>query len=272
MEAGFDPTLPSGQTVLPSADCGPVAFFNAEGRFIPLKHLPMETAYREVLWRWVEWHGKYRHEKEEVREVPFKRYQRRFVPPPGAELSAIVRDGKTIIVSEQFVYDERDAERFTHVVNLFLELFGACDVLDAGLNTVPTIEVRRLNWDVLPSGRYPWSALQPILEPHIQRASEGNRAVIRRHLSTIADAGPTFVAVGRAGFAGYIIFCFPDRNLYLLESMYYGNATYVLNADWQEVSKMTKAQILSQSLHRDRIIHRNEWGGRIQRLLSPGAA
>ena len=47
-----------------------------------------------------------------------------------------------------------------------------------------------------------------------------------------------------------------------------GNATYVFDKDWEELSKLTKAQILDEGLQRDRVIHRKGWHQRIRHLLS----
>jgi hypothetical protein len=76
-----------------------------------------------------------------------------------------------------------------------------------------------------------------------------------------------FVAIGQAGFAGYIIFGFPGKNRYLLESIQPNNATYVFAENWESLSQMTKAEILKQNLHADRIIHREGWPVRVHRTL-----
>ena len=69
------------------------------------------------------------------------------------------------------------------------------------------------------------------------------------------------------GFSGYLIFGFVDRSLYVLESAHYGNATYILDRDWESLSAMTKAELLDASLHQDRIIHRESWDQRVRDLL-----
>ena len=71
-----------------------------------------------------------------------------------------------------------------------------------------------------------------------------------------------------AGFNGYVIMGFTKKNLYLLESAYYGNATYIFDEDWRDLSKMTKAKILNENLQKDRIIHREGWEENIKELLN----
>jgi len=76
------------------------------------------------------------------------------------------------------------------------------------------------------------------------------------------------VAVGQAGFHGYVVFGFPDRDLYMLESTKINNATYVFAKNWKLLSQMTKAEILNSALYTDRIIHRKNWHWRVNRLLN----
>ena len=60
---------------------------------------------------------------------------------------------------------------------------------------------------------------------------------------------------------------FPRLNLYICESTRYGNATYVFEQDWEELSQMTKADILSQNRQRERIVHNEGWREAIRRLI-----
>ena len=59
-----------------------------------------------------------------------------------------------------------------------------------------------------------------------------------------------------------------ERKRPVLESAYYGNATYVLDGDWETLSQSTKAEILKEGLHRDRVVHRERWEQRIRELLA----
>jgi hypothetical protein len=140
-------------------------------------------------------------------------------------------------------------------------------VLTKDLNGYSIRKVKPLNWHILPPGRYPWKKLERQLRPIIEIEKEQKQVVIRYRLELIDGYGPEFVAVGRAGFAGYLIFGFPEKNLYILESLYYGNATYVFEEEWERLSKLTKAEILTGNFQKDRIIHRVQWEGQIKRLL-----
>jgi len=73
--------------------------------------------------------------------------------------------------------------------------------------------------------------------------------------------------VGNAGFHGYIIFGFKKKNFYILESVHLGNATYVFGKNWEELSKLTKKEILDEGLQEKRIIHKRSWENQIRNLF-----
>jgi hypothetical protein len=69
-----------------------------------------------------------------------------------------------------------------------------------------------------------------------------------------------------------VVFGFPEENIYVVESAFYGNATYVFRQDWEQLSQLTKAEIITGSLHTDRIIHTQGWEHRLAQWLPRRAA
>lgn len=255
-----------GATVLP-ADLGPVSRFNSEGRLVPRKDLPMETAYRQAWWTWTLWNGE---EQGKYVDVPYQRYPREFTPPPAVELTCVAtQSGELYLAVEGGDYTPSNEEDLLHKVNLMLELFGEVEVLRPDLTPFVPTQVRRLNWEVLPPGRHPWDTVRPALESAIERAKDGNRPFLRHRWDTIGHYEPDFIAAGQGGFNDYVVFGFERLGLYLLESAVYGNATYVVGHDWQHLSQLTKAELLNEALHEERIVHRaDSWLTRINKLLA----
>lgn len=256
-----------GTSILPP-DLGSVSRFNAEGRLVPNKKLPMETAYRQVWWTWKLWNGE---EQGKYVDVPYQRYPREFTPPPAVELTCVAtQSGERYLVIEGGVYPPSNEEALVHKVNLMLELFGEVSVLRPDLTPFVPAQVQRLNWELLPPGRHPWDTVRPALESAIERAKGGNRPFLRHRWDTIGHYEPDFIAAGQGGFNGYVVFGFERLGLYLLESAVYGNATYVVGHDWQHLSQLTKAELLNEALHEERIVHRaDSWPARINELLAP---
>lgn len=262
---GFD-RLDEGETVLPRV-VGSVTRYNAEGKEIVHRDQPKETVYRTVEWTRTEFHGQEEHEVTDFVERPYQRYPRTPVPPPGVELTCVhMPDGERIIVAPALPYSEGSGA-LLHTVNLFLELFREAHVLSDDLRPVTLPPLKRLGWQILPSGERLWPQLREELAPLVQQAKEGQRHFLEYRLQTIAQYGPAFTAVGTAGFAGYIVFGFPQRELYILESAYYGNATYVLKEDWGTLSQLTKAQLVHGDLHELRLVHRSNWAEDIRSLF-----
>lgn len=264
---GFPASPEAGESVLPSV-VGPSTLFNAEGREIVHKDKPMETAYRTVEWHWTEWHGPDRVERSDFREVPYQRYPRTLIPPPGIELTLVTdAEGNRVVRGPKISDWKNNEASLIHAINVLLELFGECSFYDATMKQFIEVPIKRLNWRVLPPGQRPWANLKQEVKAVLDQLPGGNKPVVEYRLETINGYEPNFAAVGEAGFRGYLILGFTDHNIYVLESLLYGNATYVFGERWEELSQKTKADILNHDLHKARFIHHKGWEENINNLL-----
>lgn len=256
---GFSNIIEVGEQILPQI-VGSVSRFNAQGGFLKLKDLPMEICYREIAVK--DWHGNYHYV-----DVSYKRYQRKEIPAPGVEIKITEKDGVFFFTSPLLVRDEGCQTAIKHVINLFLELFGSCEVLDESfipaLSSIPT---KRVNWKILPEGEYPWKRLAKIAGD-IESPRSGKAKIQEHCIDVISRYNPTELIYGAGGFRGYLIFRFPDKNIFVMENVVYGNATYVFENDWLKFSQLTKAEIINNRLQKDRIEHRNGWEVKIDKLL-----
>ena len=209
-EIGFSDTLEVGEAVLPPSRFGSISTFNAEGKYEIHRDRPMETAYRTIEWHWEEWHGRYdRVEQSKLVDVPYKRYPRTFIPPPSVEmLIAASKDGRKVVVGPEIEFRKKKDAVLLHIINLFLEIFGECDVFTENLKQIIRAPIRRLNWRVLPTGRYPWSKVCAEVKQIIEAAPSGKQDLIWDRLEAINKYKPDFLAIGRAGFReADFIFC-----------------------------------------------------------------
>lgn len=267
---GFPDDPADGDAILPPASFGPISHYNAEGRDIVHRDQPMETAYRQSEWRWTEFHGPYdRVEQSRIVDVPYERYPRSFEPPPAVEMiMSTDAAGQRVLTTPSTSFVEANHTSILHTVNLFLEIFGECNIMDEDLQSIHQPNIRRVNWRILPQGRMPWDQLSAELRPVVQREPPGNQPVIQHRLQTVNSHQPDFVAVGQGGFDGYVIFAFPDLHLFVLECVHFGNATYVFGDDWETLSQMSKADILDNDLQQDRLIHREGWENSLNELFA----
>lgn len=267
----FTKNLSSGETILPAGDLGPKSSFNANGKYIVHKDQEKEYRYvRTVWWEWEQWagYGETEHH-EDWKDVYAECYPRTFIEPPSIQLSIIkLTDGQKAVVSSPVKWTDKNKDTVAHAINLFLEIFGEAEIFSEDLKSFMPPSFVRLNWEILPPGKMPWELLHKYMVPIIDKAEEGNKRFIKERLETLNVYGPDFTAVGRCGFEGYVIFGFENKNMYVVESGYYGNATYVFGKDWEYLSQLTKKEILDANLQEDRIIHRRQWFEDIKKLLA----
>ena len=148
---------------------------------------------------------------------------------------------------------------------MILGLFGECTIDYS--SQYSKIKKKRLDWDILPPGKYPWEKVKSTIEDITQKSNRTQTEMMLRNCKTIIDMAPEFVAYGKSGYRGYVVFGFPKVQLYILESIFPNNATYVFNSDWEKLSQMTKAEILSNDLHEARIIHSANWEKSFKTLM-----
>ncbi|AOI84138.1 hypothetical protein QZM64_19675 [Burkholderia cepacia] len=257
---GFSSPLVIGERLLPPAR-GAASRRNANGFDIVHRDREKETAYRQISWTYTQRHGNREVEVTEVKDVPYYRYPRTKVPPYSVELVVSADPaGAHCVVAGPFEHTAAPAAVATNTANMLYEQFGSFEVLDTSMSPSVDVPVRRLNWKLLPTGKSPWKSAWPSLETVIEKSRGKSREVVAARFSEVGKYGPEFVAIGLGGFNDYVVFGFPRMGICVLESRFTNNATYVLaHANWEVISQMTKAEILSESVHEDRLIHDRNW-------------
>lgn len=238
---------------------GPVSKRNVYGVSIPLKNLPKETVYHEACIQ--DWHGEYHYI-----DIPYKRYPRKHIRPICEELTVIAIKGELFLISRKLEHSHSYENINKHIINLFLEYFGDCEVLNDKLEkAMQNIPIRRVNWKILPEGEYPWNRIKEagIVSSRPQKA-------LRQKLTFefINQYNPSEITVGIGGFHGYVVFSFPDKEISVFEHLLYGNATYIFDKDWKTLSQLSKGEILHAGLEKNRIIHREGWEHNIRKILN----
>ena len=272
-ELGFSLPLVEGERLLPSSKKGPACRRNAEGFQIIHRDQPMEIAHRQIEWHWKEFRGREDYEeKSGVKDVPYKRYPRTFVMPYGVELQIqSSKDGRKYVVSGPFENVPGYLNSATNTANVLREVLGGFEVLEQDPEKWTLVPVKKLNWNLLPPGKNPWDSALPVLEKMLKRAPSGNQNVLRARLAAVGEKKPDFVAVGLGGFDGYSAFGFSKEKFCILESPQVNNATYILPlASWEAISKLSKAEILADEAHTDRLIHNRNWFATLNKVFARG--
>lgn len=266
IEVGFSSSLPTGDKILPSTLFGTVSDFNANGKYEKLRDLPKETYYKTQSAT-IKAYGK--HDVYITKQQPYEKFQVGLTEiAPSIELVILLDDNnEKIVSSDKLVYNENNKNLIKHTINLFLEIFGECVVVDNEFLSRQKTKIKKVSWNILPKGVMPWVELKGALIDLLDRTEVESKEDALRRFEFINSFSPDFVATGNGGFNDYVVFGFEDRNLYVLENSFAGNATYIFNNDWETLSQLSKAEILVEKLQEHRLIHKKYWKRSIKDIL-----
>lgn len=238
---------------------GPISKYNATGKVIKLKNLPKIEVWQR------------RHYKKTGAFMGVWHiwmWQRKNLPPVRTALKLIDNNGQLMLISPKMHYLPEEEGINCHVVNLFLEISGKVEFYKLNGETMvyqPT--AREVCWEIFPPG----TSVNEKFVRVMKKAEELEKKDVptyKDNLVTLKDYGPADIAIGTRGLDGYYVYTYPELGFALCECPEYGNATYVLPVEWEEISKQTKGEIVASDLCIDRILHDNTWGTRIKGLMN----
>lgn len=250
---------------------GKFSIINADGKEIVRRDKPKETITRAFYYTRSEFCGRGdRVEKEDVAWRTYKRFPRETIAAQNVHINCIKnQDDKFLLIECD---SQEDPALFLHKLNLALEVFGSelefhVAAKDGFVQLPQTFKV--VNWLILPAGTYSQEELKEKIKQTVsKKLSKTVKPVIEKRLDKIASYQYTGVVIGVGGYKGYVIYHFPQKNISVLESDSPNNATYVFNnANWEELSKKTKTEIIKSDLAIRRIIHDTNWEQQIHTLL-----
>lgn len=261
---GFDEKIKDGTCILPNT-FNRSAEKNAEAYCTINRKLPKEKYTQTIYWTRQEWAG-YNETREvsDFVDIPRERYHRDWHLPYSVYFTYVEAE-EPYIISDEIIYNKSNVEKLMNTVNMVLGLFGECTI--DGESLPDKIKKIHLDWEILPTGKYPWTSVKPAIEEITHKCKITQKEMMLRNCQVIVDMEPEFVAYGRSGFRGYAVFGFTKKNLYVLESIFPNNATYIFDNNWEELSKLTKAEILSGGLQKERIIHSANWPQKFKKVM-----
>lgn len=250
--------LVEGMSIVPNP-VGPITKFNLWGKVFVDKTQEKEKREFERDYHVVDWHGNDHYGTCFQTRMCYPKIQ---ILPPLVEINY----EQGVFISDKMT--KSSSEIVKHTINMFLELFGYCEIVDADKKLiVKNTKIKRVPWRILPPGKYPWEKVEKALEDFFVDAPEKNKNVLRNNHKELSQLKPDFLAIGENSFNGYVVYGYSFRNLYVFESNQTGNATYVFKGDWEKASQLTKYEIIKGELCHMRIIHTKEWIGNVKALF-----
>jgi len=177
-----------------------------------------------------------------------------FIEPPLERITL----GKEFITSRILI--KEDVGTLKHVINMFLEIFKNCMIVDNKQNPITKdVKIKSVQWRILPPGEYPWKRAEKELKDYFERMPIKNRALIEHRHRFITQNKPDFMAIGEDSFNGYVVYGYNGKKLFVFEPNEPNNATYIFKGKWEDASKLTKSEIISGYLCHKRLVHSPEW-------------
>lgn len=240
----------AGNIVLPSGMFGPQSRKNAYGYTYADKTKEKERRY--ITTNWVYPYGNTEASKVAA-DIYRECYPKIEVEPYGIEMQLFENEN-----NQQFVIinmtDEIRKQYMKEAINLLLEIYGVCYVYNGVVGFENTIKRRRCNWEMLPPGEMP----SRHVEKQLKAMHQSTDTYDIERLNYVETYNALEMVEGINGFKGYYAYLY--ENYCVLESAFYGNATYIIPKDnWEELSQRTKRELIDEKKLVGKIDHNEKW-------------
>ncbi len=257
--------ITAGEPVLLPRTRGLFAARNLDGWQEKRKDLPKEQ--REISSMAPDWNGNGYHTVSRTIEAwPLQHHSARLNTISAAVLK-LLNDGALA----RFRVDQplsREGKTFTDDLNfnirLLREAVGSASVYPADMSDEEFAKIQTVDWDLLPAG-----SMDRVLSHLAARrgVSAERMRVAGERLRSLDGLGHDGFIVGTGRFSNYFGVKFGER-LVALENLEYGNALYVFEENWEELSQLSRSELIRRrdpQVHR--IPHLPGWQSAIRKLL-----
>jgi hypothetical protein len=258
-------------SIIPQGSQGKYSDRNINGLEVVRRDLPKETHYNSV--ETPNWGDSYY--GTHTVHLPYEKYPRDFRPPRELEILMICRDIRpdlpTYIIAFQVqeVLNKKDKDFYDLLLedlNLLQENIGACGVEAASMALGDYIKSLHMSWEILPPG-----TLGEIIERAFQgkTPTQQQKNVTTERYNFFKTLKPKSLVFGQSGFRRYFGALLED-NLVVFENVEYGNAIYILFDNWEELSKLSRLDLMSGEFGDsfERVVHASGWKGKIKTIVS----
>lgn len=250
-----------GLAIEPSPKFGVNCRKNTNGYSYPDKK--QDKVYRYITtieWNLKDWGG---YEHSGYSDIYRYAYPKVEIDPTNVEfvLRTDEKGNEYIIANFSDTYDKVKVKL---VINMFLEIFGFCEIFDENYKLLDlNNKIKRCNWELLPKGIKIDNFIQKKINSKIKQKK---KSFEEYRFNTIDSYNPKDIFCGTGGFTGYFAFIF--ENICCLECNYYGNATYIIpKIGWEEMSKMSKSEVLNSKEMIAKINHTSSWSSEFSKIM-----
>lgn len=248
------------ETITPDMMKGIYARRNRNGIIWILKELPKVT--KTYWWESPNFGDPTKGYHSNYRDIQV--YQRQLEPPRDWEitLSILVEDESHLRIKAEIatVLDRQDnyfKKDLFFAINLLQEQFRDCHVFAASTTDEDMARITTVGWEIFPPGTL--DRTLAVITGKMRTQSPIRQREIQNRAEALSRLNPSEYIVGSGMNSHYFGAKFGE-SIVVFENVDYGNALYILFDNWQEISQMSRIDILKRH-EKDfiRIIHKNGW-------------
>lgn len=248
-----------GESIVPNI-IGPVSKVNREGKEV-IDKSEKEKVIHSIPYDIKDWHG---NPHSGFYDKTFIRWKRVNIKALKEKIEIKRKDGEAYTISTQLLSSNDSKERIKNAINLMLEVNGKVEILDS--NNEAIVGTKKVSWKILPPGDLPWDKYYSQIQEKMRSYNKEEIKLVKDRYEFLKSLNPNNIICGNDGFAGYFIAEFSNE-LYVCDSIFLGNAIYILDTNWEKISKLTKKEIIGNGMAKERIVHRGDWKSRVIKLL-----
>ena len=248
------------ETITPDMMKGIYARRNRNGIIWILKDLPKVT--KTYWWESPNFGDPTKGYHSNFRDIQV--YQRQLEPPRDWEitLSILVENESHLRIKAEIatVLDRQDnyfKKDLFFAINLLQEQFRDCHVFAASTTDEDMARITTVGWEIFPPGTL--DRTLAVITGKMRTQSPIRQREIQNRAEALSRLHPSEYIVGSGMNSRYFGAKFGE-SIVVFENVDYGNALYILFDNWQEISQMSRIDILKRH-EKDfiRIIHKNGW-------------
>lgn len=233
-------------------------------------HKDLPKVPREVEGSIKDWHGNHH-------TVIFTRqcYPRSKLPAKHVLIEAkIIRKELDWVVVGFRVADELNSsqpdfnERLLSDLNLLQENIGCGRIELASTDISQYQHILMVDWPIFPPGALtPIELVYRLFGRSARDLDDKAIKIVDERYDFLMSLGAKQIIVGTDFFHGYIGAELSD-NVVVFDNIRFGNAIYILNENWRQLSKMTKGELRVLKKGAIRILHIEGWKHKVMRALA----
>jgi hypothetical protein len=258
--------------ILPKPGVGRFSNYNVNGRTILRRDLPkVDKSFSREMPVYGDWS---RGSFTQTRNM--KVFQREFWLPKELlleiEVIDTLKEGYLFKFSIDRALVNTENEEFYQELlffcNVLKENTGICDIYKAEASDLEYIKTLQVEWELLPPGTANLdSNIKYLLGKH-RNPSQKLADVYADRIEFFDSLKPKQYITGNDKFNRYFGALLED-DMVILENSSYGNAIYIFFENWQELSKLSRVELLS-STNKDfeRVTHYGKWKNRVTNVIT----